>query len=308
MNRALIAFSITICLILAASDARAFSSGPADYGAAFINGKLLIFGRLAQGLAWSGLQPAEQAQVFGYRCYDSRNSIWKTVGSRTMSGLRVMLLADMKCVKEQDYCADPNKAPEKAARASFPLYAACRPVLMNPSAFICEIDSKDVPALCELNSLSPERKIEQLFDGERFDLRIVFVGGKGGALAELDVRAPDRHKRLRMAQAALGQGRRDLPARGALRGLDAGLGRGQGEREGVFEHAAPAPGRGDHHAGLGRVPLQGHQPARSPEHARAERVPALAEVLRPATQLLACVFLFHGFGFAWAAPVWAALA
>jgi len=182
MNRALIAFSITICLILAASDARAFSSGPADYGAAFINGKLLIFGRLAQGLAWSGLQPAEQAQVFGYRCYDSRNSIWKTVGSRTMSGLRVMLLADMKCVKEQDYCADPNKAPEKAARASFPLYAACRPVLMNPSAFICEIDSKDVPALCELNSLSPERKIEQLFDGERFDLRIVFVGGKGGAL------------------------------------------------------------------------------------------------------------------------------
>ncbi len=181
MKMTLILFSIMSCFFFAAGQARAFSSNPADYGAAFINGKIVIFGRLAKDQTWSGLTPTEQMQTFGYRCYDSTNSVWKTAGSRAVRGLRVMLLADMKCVKEDGYCADPNKAPDKAARGTYPTYAVCRQAPQNASGFICELDAKDVAALCELNSLPPERKFEELFDETRYDIRLIFVDGKGGA-------------------------------------------------------------------------------------------------------------------------------
>jgi hypothetical protein len=178
MRRAII-FSFAAALVMAASGAAwGFSSSPGDYSAALVDERLMIFGRLAEGEAWESLPAYEGTMSFGYRCFDEKYQVWKTVGSRTLGAHRVLAVAHLSCIPRDGYCGDPKEAPEKAKRMQFAVYSACRPVASGAREFACEISLKDVPALCDMNDEPAEKKALKLFDAEGFNLEFSLVGGK----------------------------------------------------------------------------------------------------------------------------------
>lgn len=169
-----------LMLVAICGPAHAVSAGAVDYAAAFLGGKIVLFGRLGAGQSWSALKPEAKSHEYGYRCYDSHNQLWKTVGSRVQAGARILVFVEMNCAPEAGYCADPGKAPEKAARVRMRVFAQCRPVAPASAEFVCTLDGKDIPVLCDLNSAMPERKIEKLFDDGSYGMKIVFREAASG--------------------------------------------------------------------------------------------------------------------------------
>ena len=180
MRGIIVVFSLIFVLGIAGI-AQSASPGSSDWGASFIGNKLILFGRLPAGSTWNGTAANPNTLKFGYRCYDSRNDLWKTVGNRTLGNFKVLIQVDMKCNQEDGYCADPKKDLKKAARTRHNVYSDCRPVSPSSREFVCELNPTDIPALCELNSAGAEKKLEQLFDEELYDIKFIVLSGKSSS-------------------------------------------------------------------------------------------------------------------------------